>query len=114
MKALAKAMRAGDFYSTSGVEISDILVSASSYQVQAKARPGETLTIEFLGARKSQGEQAPEPQVLATSQAEQATYEFQGDELFVRSRITSSLAHSAPKVKGELQRAWTQPIQPGK
>jgi hypothetical protein len=114
MEALAKAMRAGDFYSTSGVEISDISVSASSYQVQAKARPGETLTIEFLGARKSQGEQAPEPQVLATSQAEQATYEFQGDELFVRTRITSSLAHSAPKVKGELQRAWTQPIQPGK
>lgn len=111
LDSLTQAMRAGDFYSSSGVDLQDLKVTPTSYSVQAKVREGETLTIEFVGARKGD---APEPVVFSTSQGAEASYTFQGDELFVRARVTSNLPHPAPKVEGETQRAWTQPVLPGR
>lgn len=110
--SLARAMNQGDFYASSGVELQDIQVTSTSLEVKAISRGGEVLTIEFLGARKSKPGAPAKPVVLATSQGHQARYEFVGDELFVRARITSSWPHPAPKVAGETMRAWTQPVRP--
>lgn len=41
-----------------------------------------------------------------------ATYEFTGDELYVRAIVTSSLQHSNPSVRGQVQKAWVQPVVP--
>jgi hypothetical protein len=41
-----------------------------------------------------------------------ATYDFSGDELYVRARVTSSRKHPNPSVIGEFERAWTQPVRP--
>ncbi len=93
------------------------------------AQLGETYTIEFIGTRKGY-DPVGKPvlddkgmavaatlqygpaigEVLATVQDTKARYEFRGDEIYVRARVTSSAKHPNPSEPGEFQRAWVQPI----
>ena len=50
--------------------------------------------------------------VLMSVRGNTATYEFAGDELYVRALITSSRPHPNPGEHGEMERAWVQPVQP--
>jgi hypothetical protein len=50
--------------------------------------------------------------VLKSVTGTSATYQFAGDEIYVRALVTSSKLHSNPGEKDELERAWVQPIQP--
>ena len=54
-------------------------------------------------------------QVFGRIDGPAAKYCFQGDELYVRARVTSSRKHPNPSEVGEFERAWTQPaIGPAK
>jgi hypothetical protein len=48
--------------------------------------------------------------VLATVKGTKARYAAQGDEIYVRARVTSSKRHSNPYAQGDLEMAWTQPM----
>lgn len=48
--------------------------------------------------------------VLQEVEANQATYTFTGDELYVRARIRSSRLKENPFAEGEREQAWTQPV----
>ncbi|MCZ7636477.1 MAG: hypothetical protein M5U12_10915 [Verrucomicrobia bacterium] len=50
--------------------------------------------------------------VLQEVEADQATYAFTGDELYIRARIHSSRLKENPFVEGECEQAWTQPVVP--
>ncbi len=49
-------------------------------------------------------------EVFQTVEGAEAVYEFAGDELYVRARITSSKEHPNPGEPGETERAWSQPV----
>jgi hypothetical protein len=49
-------------------------------------------------------------EVLARTEGTKAEYEFAGDELYVRARVTSSALHPNPSEPGDFQQAWVQPV----
>ena len=127
-EALIEAMEAGQFYASSGVKLAKVVSSPKGLQVNVQPEDGVSYTIEFLGTRKSanlEGEPVLDKdgkpvratkiygndigQVFQKVQGTKAAYEFEGDELYVRARITSTRKHPNPSELGEKERAWTQP-----
>jgi hypothetical protein len=129
-ETVIEALEAGAFYSSSGVLLDRIASSTSGLDVTVHAEPGLTYQIEFIGTRSGfdrhhepvrdeQGNELPvtrrySPElgaVLATVTGSQGSYRFQGDELYVRARVTSSRVHPNPSEPGEFERAWVQPVR---
>jgi hypothetical protein len=129
--ALIAAMEAGDFYASSGVTLKDVRREGKTLSVEIEPEAGVTFTTEFIGTRRgyNAGSQpvldekgqplrvtrrySPEiGAVLSSCQGLSASYTCNGDELFVRARITSSKEKADPSEPGEFERAWTQPLVP--
>lgn len=129
--ALIGALEAGRFYSSSGVTLTSVATSAESLSLQIEEEVGVTYKTEFIGTRKNydrtktpvldaEGKPLPVTQrysddvgaVLATVEGPLPSYTFQGDELYVRARVTSSKVHPNPSELGEPERAWVQPQRP--
>jgi hypothetical protein len=89
--AILSAMERGEFYSSSGVELSDYRVDGSSMTVEVKSTAWSKYRIQFIGR---------EGRVLAEVRDGMATYRFKGDEGYVRARVIES--------NGLM--AWTQPV----
>ena len=112
-EALIPAMKRGDFYASSGVQLKDISADDRHLRLWITEQPGATYTTEFIGVRRKDDGGWTVPGVLSTAKGTTAVYEFTGDELYVRPRVTSSLPHPHPYREGDLQMAWGQPVQPG-
>ncbi len=132
-EAIIEAMEAGRFYSSSGVELRKVVSSDAGLQVEVEPEEGVTYQIEFIGTRTgydpegkpvldSKGQPMRTTmryaddvgKVLKTVSGTSADYQFTGDELYVRARVTSSKAHPNPSESGEKERAWVQPsVGPG-
>ncbi len=108
--AIVTAMRRGDFYASSGVELSDVRSDPRTYAVDIATEPGVTYVTEFIGAMVGNGEVEPTARVLAISDTDPAVYEFTGNELYVRARVRSSRPHPRPYQAGDSEMAWTQPV----
>lgn len=128
--ALIEAMEQGRFYASSGVSLEKVVSSPAGLDVTVAAEPDVNYTIEFIGTRKGY-DPTSEPvvddkgneiratrrysddigAVLKRVEGPSASYRFEGDELYVRARITSSKPHPNPSEVGEFERAWTQPTQ---
>ncbi len=93
-KALLAAMERGDFYASTGVELSDYQVDATAMTLTIKPNSWSKYRIQFIGNGGK---------VLQESLASPATYTFRGDEGYVRARIVES--------NGLM--AWTQPVRVG-
>ncbi|MGA0134016.1 MAG: hypothetical protein ACO3ND_06655 [Opitutales bacterium] len=126
--ALVTAIEKGDFYCSTGVLLKDVVRTADSLTIEVDPEPGLQYTVEFIGTRKGYDHRS-EPvkdakgevlrvtrrysedvgRVLQSSKGVRATYQFKGDELYVRARITSSRHKSPIVIAGEMERAWTQP-----
>lgn len=130
--SLIESLEAGRFYSSSGVTLEKVEATAKSLAITVRPDPDATYTIDFIGTRKGfdpksepvrdkDGKELPVTRkyspdigaVLKTEPGTTAKYEFKGDELYVRARITSSRKHPNPSAIGEPERAWTQPVRPG-
>jgi hypothetical protein len=128
--ALIDALEAGRFYATSGVTLDRIDSGSDGLQIAIHAEPGVTYTIDFIGTRKgfdpkrepvhdAEGKELPVTRkysddigrVLKTFEGTAAAYQFTGDELYVRARVTSSRRHPNPSEVGEFERAWVQPLR---
>ncbi len=127
--ALIEALEAGRFYATSGVELKRVEYRDNRMSLEVEPKEGETYVIEFVGTRrgtdltgtpvtdkegkplnvtKRYSDQVGE--VFARVEGTKAEYEFAGDELYVRARVTSSALHPNPSEPGDYQQAWIQPI----
>lgn len=125
---LIQAMEAGQFYASSGVSLAKVASSSEALEVAVLPDEGVTYTIDFLGTRHGANlegrpvlDEEGKPlratmvysddigEVLKTTSGNKARYQFQGDELYVRARVTSSRKHPNPSEPGEMERAWTQP-----
>lgn len=129
--AIITAMRIGEFYSSSGVVLTDVRYSARTkkYVIDIQAEDGVSYTTQFIGTRTNADLiSTPRPgaggavqratriyskdvgKVLATVQGNHASYTLSGDELYVRAVITADKKHSLPTYPGQLQQAWVQPV----
>lgn len=128
-EALLEAMARGDFYASSGVTLQDVRVSGRTLSVRIAAENGVRYTTQFIGTRKG-ADLASEPvkddqgrelaatrryspeigKVLAEVEGAAASYELQGDELYVRAKVISSKEKANPAEAGEKETAWTQPL----
>jgi len=122
---LIVAMERGDFYSTSGVELSEIQSNGRTISFKIKPEKGVKYTTSFIGTRKNfksspdlAKRNSTKPSdagigvVLGQVQSMEPSYTFKGDELYVRAEITSSKKKANPYVAGEHERAWLQPLRP--
>jgi predicted metal-dependent phosphoesterase TrpH len=89
--SILTAMERGDFYSSTGVELSDYQVTASTMTVTVRASNWSKYRIQFIGKSG---------RVLSEVAESKAEYRFRGDEGYVRARVVES--------NGLM--AWTQPV----
>jgi len=130
---IVAAMEAGDFYASSGVRLKDVRRGMDRYEIEIAPEEGVTYTTQFIGTRKGFDrsskpllDEKGEPllvtrqyskeigQVLAEVTGPAANYTLKGDEIYVRARTISSKLKANPYVKGEFERAWTQPLIPNR
>jgi hypothetical protein len=93
-RAIVEALERGEFYSSTGVEMQAIDVSASALTLTVREERSSKYRIQFIGR---QG------RVLSETTASPATYVFKGDEGYVRAKVIES--------NGKL--AWIQPVPAG-
>ncbi len=108
--ALIHAMENGDFYASSGVEISDISFEDNTLSVAVKAEAGISYEITFIGC--SRGDK--ETNVLKTVNGNSASYQLTPDTKFVRAKVMSTKLHPNPIENAIYEMAWTQPVVPNK
>ncbi len=128
--AILEALERGDFYASTGVSLDDIRADADSLSLRIQAQPGVTYVTEFIGTRRgydSTTSAMPDVGglpvtrrysddigvVLARVEGPNPGYRFAGDELYVRALVRSSAPMDNGVVRGEVQRAWIQPVVPG-
>jgi len=90
-RALLDSLERGDFYATTGVELTDYQATARQITVAVNATAFSKYRIQFIGKGGRVLREIAEPT---------ATYEIRGDEGYVRARVLES--------NGRM--AWCQPI----
>lgn len=90
--AIVRALRRGDFYSSTGVTLRDYQVSADEILIEMLPSADRRYRTEFIGSGG---------RVLATVDGLTARYRPSGGEGYVRARVTDSSG----------RRAWTQPVR---
>ena len=90
-RALLDALERGDFYASTGVELTEYQATPRQMSVTVRRTEFSKYRIQFIGSGG---------RVLREVAAPSATYEIRGDEGYVRARVLES--------NGRL--AWTQPV----
>ena len=93
-RPIVEALDRGDFYASTGVELTDYQADAKRIAITIKQRPESKYRIQFIGRNG---------QILKEAESSPAEYVFRGDELYVRAKVLES--------NGRL--AWTQPTWRG-
>lgn len=128
-EALIKAMRAGDFYASSGVTLEEVKFADRTLSIRIKAEPGVHYTSRIVGTLEDYDKATSEVEspkddphptrthysadvgkTLATIEGPVVNYTLTGKELYARVTITSTKPHPNPSYTGQLEMAWTQPV----
>lgn len=129
---IVNALEKGEFYSSSGVKMKRISTKENQYEVEVEPENGVNYTIQFIGTRQGydksskpyvdvEGQERDDRtrrysddigEVLQETVGTEATYRFEGDELYVRVKIISSKLKENFFIEGEREKAWLQPILP--
>jgi len=130
-ETLIRAVKAGQFYASSGVTLSDVSFDpqAKVLQLEIDAEQGVEYSTQFIGTKagydRSSTPRVDEQgrpiratrqyssevgEVLAVVEGVSPSYRLSGEELYVRAAVTSSKPHHDPSFKEQRQQAWTQPV----
>ena len=90
---ITEAIKRGDFYSSSGVQLNDINISDKEYSISIKQISSNKYTTQFIGENGK---------ILEEVSGIEPVYVFTGTELYVRAKILSSSGNFA----------LTQPVFP--
>jgi hypothetical protein len=90
-RAILDAIERGDFYSSTGVELSDYTVDETSITIGIRTTTFSRYRVQFIGRGGK---------LLSEVTSSPATYQFRGGEGYVRARVIES--------NGAM--AWTQPV----
>lgn len=93
--AILEAMEAGDFYASTGVELTDYQINEKQMTVSIREVRSSKYRVQFIGK---------DGRVLKEEITNPAIYQFRGDELYVRAKVIESNGRFA----------WTQPAMLGK
>lgn len=128
---ILRAMKAGDFYASTGVTLRDVRYDAASRRLSLDIQPvaGARYTTRFIGTPRgtslegkprvdekgkplatTQKYAADIGRVFATVEGTNPSYTLTGNELYIRAVVTSSEPHPDPSTKDQRQQAWTQPV----
>jgi hypothetical protein len=127
--SLMEAMERGEFYASTGVTLSELRREGQRLTLEIKGDPGVGYTTQIIGTRRgydtasvAMHDSAGVPvtrrysvdvgTVLGEVRGTTATYTMRGDEIYVRARIASTKYKANPSYDGEMEMAWTQPMQP--
>jgi hypothetical protein len=127
--AIIAAMEAGDFYASTGVRLKEVRRVGRELSLDIDPEPGVNYKTEFIGTLEGfdpTSTPGPRPTnslyavtrhyseqigaVLAVAEGSQASYKLQGDEIYVRARVTSSKPKPNAFGTNETEMAWTQPL----
>jgi len=136
---ITTAMKQGDFYSSSGVELEALTANPSGLSLKVRPKDGVKYRIEFVGTLKTanlKGTPKAVPhehegnadhvhkltytyskdvgRVLKSVEGTEAHYTLTGKELYVRARVVSDRPHPNAAEPGDVEMAWTQPVVPAK
>lgn len=130
--AVLKAMDEGHFYASSGVSLEEVSFDGARYHISVDQEDGVAYTIEFFGTNANHD---PSPvavtdpetgelityrysdevgRLLQQTTGPEAVFEVTDAFLYVRARVTSDEVMDHPVKEMEWQRAWTQPVRPGR
>jgi hypothetical protein len=132
---ITEAVKRGDFYNSTGVTLASLEIADDHIALEIDPTHGVDYKIEFIGTLRDadlEGRPFREPhehegstehlhqtiyrysadigKVLKTVNGVSARYDVQGNEIYVRARITSSRPHPNPFAEGDTEMAWTQPL----
>ena len=93
-RAIMDALERGDFYASTGIELSQYDVTTTGIAIKVRATTFSKYRVQFIGRGG---------QLLAETADASASYTFKGNEGYVRGRILESNGHVA----------WTQPVPVG-
>lgn len=79
--SITESIKKGDFYASTGVVLIDVKITEKEYEVFVEPHKYFKHTIAFIGKDGA---------VLAKVDGDNAKYEYIGDELYVRARVTST------------------------
>ncbi|MBW2286655.1 MAG: histidinol-phosphatase [Deltaproteobacteria bacterium] len=109
-ESIIAAMEAGDFYASTGVELSSLEQRDGAIELAIRAEKGVSYSTQFIGTRRGRSSGRGIGTVLAEQHGTSARYELSGDEIYVRAKIVSSKQKPNPYRLGEREVAWTQPL----
>ena len=89
--AILEALERGDFYASTGVELADLTINEKEITITTKVEGSSKYRVQFIGK---------DGKVLRESISNPATYQFRGNELYVRANVFES--------NGKM--AWIQPV----
>jgi hypothetical protein len=126
---IIEAMQRGDFYASTGVTLEGIRFQNDTLEIEIQPRTGVSYRTQFIGTLEGydptsspvSGDAAPGVtrrysddigQVLAEQEGTRARYRLTGREIYVRAKVISTAPHPNPFAEGDVEVAWTQPVQP--
>ncbi|MCX2743096.1 histidinol-phosphatase [Mangrovivirga sp. M17] len=110
--AIINSLEKGDFYSSTGVILEDIIFENNTLQVIVRKDPNVNYKIQFFGNKVSNGEGGTE--LLLEVEGTTASYTLTKEDLFVRAKIISDKLKENAQFVGEFEVAWVQPVLPRK
>ena len=108
---LIRAMKAGDFYASSGTNLKDVRWDSQTKTLSVDIQPqdGVTYWTEYL-VTPLDGQPEDIGRVGLATQELSSSYTLKEGETIVRAVITASIAPEDPVWKEQKQQAWTQPF----
>jgi len=129
-EAIISAMEAGNFYSSTGVAMRDVHFDGDTLSLDIIPEDGIRYTTHFIGTprdidlsseavvddkgysiRATRRYSDEIGMTFAQEVGINPSYTFRGDELYIRAKVISTKPHPLPYSKGDLEQAWTQPVQ---
>ncbi len=100
-ESIVRALRAGEFYSSTGVELEDVSFVGKRLALKIVGKGNEKFLTRFIGGKG---------RVLAEVAGLTPSYEMKGGEMYVRAVVTSTGAPEVASDEFGFKRAWTQPV----
>lgn len=110
---LIRAMKAGDFYASSGVTLSDLSFNEDTRELKLSIVPEENVTYrtEFIATLAGDAKDTSRiGKVVAESNGLNAVYQQTDRELYIRAVVHSTKKHPDPSFENQVEQAWTQPV----
>lgn len=103
---IIESLESGNFYAITGVLLEKLNSGSKKIFLRIKKEDGISYRIQFIGARRGSNK----AEILKEIKNTKATYRITKKDLFVRAKIISSKPKANPFRWGDVETAWTQPV----